>query len=102
MLLDVTAVEARPDFSLLLEFESGKRRSFDMRPLLERRPFDRLKSVAVFKLARVENGTVVWPGNIDIAPETLYDRSTPITGPLSPLEQADSNNERRPVGSARG
>jgi hypothetical protein len=25
--------------------------------------------------ARVEYGTVVWPGNIDIAPETLYDRS---------------------------
>lgn len=78
MLLDVVTVEARPDFSLLLEFENGERRSFDMRPLLERRPFDRLKSAAVFALARVEDGTVVWPGNIDIAPETLYDRSTLI------------------------
>ncbi len=27
--------------------------------------------------AKVEYGTVVWPGNIDIAPETLYDRSIP-------------------------
>ena len=82
MLLDVTAVEVRPDFLLLLDFENGERRSFDMRPLLERRPFDRLKNAVVFRLARVEDGTVVWPGNIDIAPETLYDRSTPIARPV--------------------
>lgn len=78
MLLDVVTVEARPDYVLILEFENGERRSLDMRPLLERRPFDRLKRVAVFRLARVKDGTVVWPGNIDIAPETLYDRSTPL------------------------
>ncbi len=31
-----------------------------------------------FTKASVEYGTVVWPGNIDIAPETLYDRSLPV------------------------
>lgn len=82
MLLDVVTVEALPDLSLLLEFESGERRSFDIRPLLEHRPFDRLKSAAVYTLAKVEDGTVVWPGNNDIAPETLYDRSTPIAQPV--------------------
>ncbi len=34
-----------------------------------------------FRQARVEHGTVVWPGNIDIAPETLYDRSEPLGFP---------------------
>ena len=59
---------------LLLEFENGEKRLFDMMPILYKRPFNRLKG-ALFMAARVEHGTVVWPGNIDIAPETLYDRS---------------------------
>ena len=52
---------------------------FDAKFLMDKRPFDRLRNAGLFALARVDYGTVVWPGNIDIAPETLYDRSTPIT-----------------------
>jgi len=38
-------------------------------------PSDQLKKDTHLFLAF---GTVCWPGNIDIAPETLYDRSVPI------------------------
>jgi hypothetical protein len=76
-LLDVIKVEARPDYSLLLEFENGEKRVFDMTPYLEKRPFTALKASPLFAQARVDYGTVVWPRNIDIAPETLYDRSVP-------------------------
>ena len=76
-LLDVVSVETRPGYVLLLEFETGERRIFDMSPYMDKRPFVQLKGSAVFALASVEYGTVVWPGNIDIAPETLYDRSLP-------------------------
>jgi hypothetical protein len=34
-----------------------------------------LKNVPLFMKASVENGTVVWPGNIDIEPETLWECS---------------------------
>ncbi len=78
MLLDVVKVEAEENHTLLLEFENGERRRFDVKSLLDRRPFDRLRNASLFGLARVDYGTVVWPGNIDIAPETLYDRSTPV------------------------
>ncbi len=77
VLLDVVKVEVGADYMLLLEFENGERRVFDMRPYMDKKPFVQIKNAALFAQARVEYGTVVWPSNIDIAPETLYDRSVP-------------------------
>jgi len=76
-LLDIVTVEARDDYTLLLEFENGERRVFDMQPYLERKPFQGLKSLSLFMQAKVGSGTVVWPGNLDIAPETLLAHSIP-------------------------
>ncbi len=75
MLIDVIAVRTCPDFQLDLEFKNGERRRFDMRPLLAMKPWNRVASPAVFEWVRVDYGTVVWPGEIDVAPETLYDDS---------------------------
>jgi len=76
-LLDVVKVEVELGYLLRLEFENGEKRIFDMSAYMDKRPFVRLKEFSLFALAKVDYGTVVWPGNIDIAPETLYDRSTP-------------------------
>lgn len=78
MLLDVINVSVKPDFSLLLEFENGERRFFNMMPYIDQKPWARLKSDNTFQCAFVENGTVAWPGNVDIDPETLYERSVPL------------------------
>lgn len=78
MLLDVISVNPRPDFQLDLEFENGERRRFDVRPLLTMKPWVRIASLRLFELAHVEYGTVVWPDEVDIAPETLYDDSVPL------------------------
>ncbi len=77
MLFDVIHVKAKPGFMLLLEFENGERRCFDMAAYIDQKPWVRLKSGNVFQGAFVENGTVAWPGNIDIDPETLYEYSLP-------------------------
>jgi hypothetical protein len=76
-LLDVVKVEAKPEYVLHLEFENGEKRIFDMSPYMDKKPFVQLKGSPLFAMASVDYGTVVWPGNIDIAPETLYDRSRP-------------------------
>lgn len=78
MLLDVIKVKPLPDYQLDLKFENGEQRRFDMRPLLALKPWNRISSFQLFAHARVEYGTVVWPGEIDIAPETLYDDSIPL------------------------
>jgi hypothetical protein len=43
------------------------------------KPWSRIATPDLFERVHVDYGTVVWPGEIDIAPETLYDDSTPIS-----------------------
>jgi hypothetical protein len=81
MLLDVTHVVAQPNFTLLLEFENGERRFFNMAVCIDQKPWVRLRYGNAFLGAFVENGTVTWPGNIDIDPETLYECSVPWVDP---------------------
>jgi len=49
-----------------------------MSPLMDKKPFARLKESPLFTRATVGYGTVVWPDEIDIAPETLCDRPCPV------------------------
>lgn len=72
MLIDVISVKPKNDFTLWLEFENGEVREFDCKPLLDKKPFLKLKDKYFFDMAKVEYGTVVWSDEIDIAPETLY------------------------------
>jgi hypothetical protein len=77
-LLDVVSVRAHPGYRLRLEFENGECRLFDMSPYMDKKPFNRLKDSPIFNCAYIDYGTVVWPGNIDIDPETLYECSVPL------------------------
>lgn len=77
-MIRVSSVTAEPDFYLQLTFSNKEQRRFDMSPYLKFPVYHPLQNPGFFGLARVDYGTVVWPGDIDIAPETLYDRSTPV------------------------
>ena len=74
-LLDVVLVKPMQDHWLALSFENGEQRLFDVKPLLNKNHFKPLQDWHVFQQAYIHAGTVNWPGNIDIAPETLYERS---------------------------
>jgi hypothetical protein len=79
MLLDVVHVEPLSEYKLSLEFENHEKRIFDVTPYLEMGVFRQLKDKSIFSRAFFDGGTVMWPGEIDIAPETLYDHSVLIS-----------------------
>ncbi|SLM30513.1 conserved hypothetical protein [Desulfamplus magnetovallimortis] len=74
-MIEVCHVDVRPDYHLLLRFNTGESRLFDMEPYLKYPVFKKLQNSVIFSLAQVDYATVTWPGAIDIAPETLYEQS---------------------------
>jgi len=74
----VKSVQTQDNHCLLLTFENGEKRIFDLKPYLNKGIFARLKNVALFKTARVVSGSVEWHGEIDLSYDTLYLESTPV------------------------
>jgi hypothetical protein len=74
----VIAVQANDDYSLDLTFNDGSVRVFDVKPYLNYEAFRELKELHYFKQVRVAFGTVLWPHEQDISPETLYIESLPV------------------------
>ena len=74
----VIRVVPREDYHLELEFDTGEVRMFDVRPYLDMGIFRKLKDLSLFAKAFVAFDTVCWPGDLDIAPETLYKLSQPL------------------------
>jgi len=74
----VIAVYPKANFKMELKFNTGEMRLFDAAPYLDKGVFKKLRDEALFKQAYVAFDTVCWPGNLDIAPETLYDKSVAL------------------------
>ncbi len=74
-MIRVDSVLPGEDYTLRLTFNNGEIRCFDMRPYLNLPVYRRLQNLGFFALAHTDYGTVVWPDEIDIAPETLYAHS---------------------------
>lgn len=74
----VCAVKALPDYRLDLTFTNGERRVYDVTPLLDWPAYRVLKNKALFSAARVEYGSVCWPGDLDCCPDRLYRDSVPL------------------------
>jgi hypothetical protein len=74
----VVVVKANDDFSLDLRFDDGSVKRFDVKPYLEIGVFQELKNKDYFKRVKVAYGTVQWPNEQDISPETLYLESTVV------------------------
>jgi hypothetical protein len=69
-------VSALPEFRLAVAFRDGTEGVVDMSALVSSANagvFARLRDLAVFDQVFIEYGAVTWPGNLDLAPDAMYD-----------------------------
>jgi len=77
MYLSVKDVKALDDYKLIITFQNGEVKLFDMTPYLQKGIFKELQNISMFKSARVSFDTVEWENEADIDPETLYEDGVP-------------------------
>lgn len=72
--LKVKYALAADDHTLLVLFENGEKKRYDVAPLLENEMFAPLKNLALFRAVEVEKGgyAVVWNSEIDISEYELW------------------------------
>jgi hypothetical protein len=75
----VKTVIPRDGYKLEITFTNGEVGIFDCAHLLSFGVFQEFQDVNYFRQARVEGGTVVWPHEQDICPDTLYEDSQKLT-----------------------
>lgn len=75
MYLAIREVSPLDDYLLLLTFENGEKRHFDMKPYLELGLFQELRDLRLFKTVRTSFDTIEWENEADLDPELLYHQS---------------------------
>ena len=78
MYLAIKDVKPQDNYLLLLTFENGEKRQFDMKPYLNLGIFQELKDLKLFKTVRTSFDTIEWANEADLDPELLYQKSTSI------------------------
>lgn len=68
----------------MLRFTNGESGLYDCKPVLDFGVFQELQDIRYFKRAFVQHGTVAWPHEQDICPDTLY---------LDSVRRIDAPNE---------
>ena len=76
--LKVNGIRPMEDHKLWVRFNNGETRIFDIKPFLTQPAFRPLTDPGVFRQVYIDFGIPVWnDGDIDIAPEMLYENSMP-------------------------
>jgi len=74
----VNSVVPTDEYHLRMKFTNGEVGVFDCSHLLDFGVFREFRDIAYFKRASVAHGTVVWPNEQDICPDTLYEDSVKL------------------------
>lgn len=79
MYLSVKEVKPLDEYKLLLTFENGEERIFDMKPFLEKGIFKDLKDKSLFNSVKISYDSIEWENEADMDTEMLYEDSVPYS-----------------------
>lgn len=68
----VSNVQPQQNYFLLITFDNGEVKRFDVNPYLEIGIFKELKDMSVFNSVKPFLGSVQWSNGVDLCPDTLY------------------------------
>lgn len=73
----ITLVKPMEEFTLYLEYETGEKKLFDVKPYITGSWFGELGDPSYFKSVRIisEGNGIAWSNGQDIAPHELYENS---------------------------
>jgi hypothetical protein len=85
MLNPIIVAEPRPNYRLWIKFADGAEGEVSLKHLVGKGVFQAWEDEGEFQKVSVdpEAGTVAWPGGIDLAPGSLYEKVTGATHPTS-------------------
>jgi len=69
------AVKPAEDYTILVSFDNGEEKLFDVKPYISGSWYGQLEKPSVFNRVRIGGISVEWPDGQDIAPDELYDKS---------------------------
>ncbi len=67
-----TQVEVTCAYQILIVFDNGEKKIFDVEPYIKGEWYGQLRSFEYFKRVTTDGYTVVWPDGQDICPDELY------------------------------
>jgi hypothetical protein len=78
MYFEIKEAAYQKEYKIDFVFEDGSIGTIDLHEYIdEKTVFSKFKDKNYFKSFRIEYGTIVWgDGELDIAPETLYEKAT--------------------------
>jgi hypothetical protein len=73
--IDVKPIE---DYNLIVTFDNGEVKLYDVKPLIKGSWFGQLKNMELFNTVHVAGISIEWAGGQDVCPDDLYYSSIPI------------------------
>ena len=81
LMMRPTAVFVEPveNYQLMVEFDNGEKKKFDVKPYIQGSFYGQLSDPACFKSVRTNGYSVEWENGQDLCPDELYYNSIPAS-----------------------